>query len=328
MAASVTPKNAVNGSYPTTVRSKTNVPIFWQQPTTMRFGEVVPHYAHFQVSNDDDRLNCQTRLDTLPLGSPLLSQIRLHRMYGGVPLSAIYYNTYSKIFVNPKKGDDVDFESARAGINWGRLTQFLYSQVSSRSDSQGISTLILGAVSALLCMHLADFGSIPARLQLLPYSHQLGNSIERSVYSRFVTDFVGDFLDKLGGSVKFYMSWTEGDYTIQKNYDTSVVSGVGGLRDFFDDLLYHNVSVTRVSVSGVLSQIIKSFVTVSAKTAMSPTSWFFNTEVNIESLCAYQLLCAQFMTNSSIDPVYTSELYRQNMQSRLDQSGVIPLVDS
>ena len=177
-------------------------------------------------------------------------------------------------------------------------------------------------------MYLADFGSIPARLQLLPYSHQLGNSSVRSVYSRFVTDFVGDYLDNLGSVVQFSMSWKEGDYTIQKNYDPSVVNGVGGLRDFFDDLLYHNVSVTTVSFPIVLKQIIDSFVAVSAKSGMSPTSWFFNTEVNIESLCAYQLLCAQFMTNSSIDPVYTSELYRQNMQSLLDQSGVVPLADS
>lgn len=311
MAGTLTPKNPVNGSYPTTLRSKTNFPIFQQHITTLRFGEISPIFAHEQVGNDDDSLNCQTRLDSLPVGSPLLSQVRLHRLFGGVPLSAIYYNTYSKIFVNPKKGDDVDFSSVRALLNFSSLMTYL--QTLATSD---LYSLIPALRATALVIYLLELDNVPARLRLLPYSLPIGvrtNDNSRSLYSQAVDTFLGYFIESAGDNLSITFEDGDVSYTLQYSKDPS---GVHGVRQFFYDLNFLGGSIT--SVSGIIVDDLRrafSETFVESQAIISLSSAFRSRDINIERLIAYQLLCAQFLTNSSIDPVFSAELYRQNMES-------------
>lgn len=303
------PVNPVNGLYPSTLRDKNNFPINIQVLSTNRFGEISPIYAFECVPDDDISLSMENRLDSYTLASPLLSQLRRHTAHVAVPKQAIYYNNWSKLFVNPKKGDDVLPDNVRALLNVKTLYQQLYSVILNRSVVDSLSWCTLA-----FCLELLSPSSLFYRLRLWQAGiTDFGASIYEGI-SQEILHADQSFANKVTIRVTSYGSQDSPVYS----YDLHSLSG---FRSFLNDLLFFTpADISFMEFSGG-SDGETSFGTnlYEALFAHLPAPSLLNTAynkpVNIEHAIAYQLACVQFFSNSDVDYVYTSELYRQNMES-------------
>ena len=112
------PAAAVNSLAPAVARQKNTFYMPQQVLQTERFADIMPFFVMDCVPNDD--VSFKSNVDQRPqstFASPLMSQFRKHRGYIAVPKSVIFPRLWSKIFVNPKKGDDVDFDNVQAAFN-------------------------------------------------------------------------------------------------------------------------------------------------------------------------------------------------------------------
>lgn len=306
-SGATSPVNPVNGLYPSTLRSKTNFPIFKQILNTCRFGNITPVDSFECVPDDDIALNVDRRLDSYTLSSPMLSQLRWHHAHFCVPKQAIYYNTYSKLFVNPKKGDDVVPTTVRALVNFHQLYQSVYNYVSNSSTtSVSFRDRIVGIV---LLYQMYNFSENPLYLlRLVAPTSRTAFSLPNS-FAEILTD----------------ISWPETPELVYLNassnsspkgithgyYFGSGVNNLSSLTRFIDDVLFYSASISSFEdTSGNL--LAEIFSKLQSKLQ---SNYFPDFDVNIEHLIAFQLGACQFFTNSDVDFVYTSELFRQNMES-------------
>lgn len=311
------PTNPVNGLYPTTLRSKTNFPMFKQVLNTMRFGLITPVTSFECVPNDDIALSVDRRLDSYTLSSPLMSQVRWHHAHFAVPKSAIYFNTYSKLFVNPKKGDDADPDNCRALFNFSNYFNFITNNIKN-IDSTTPRYVLAGFIALLFnALNPAEF--VPYLLRVVPIKSSLFFSASNTLTQAFDSVDIPDILE----------TWSlhvieNGDETI---YGYVFGPGVDNKKEFtrfLDDILFFSASISDLDVlGGDYTYMDGVFDAISnyCKTVLSNNTIFSSQLVNIEHVICYQLGCAQFFTNSDVDYIYTAELYRQNMESLVSASG-------
>lgn len=310
------PTNPVNGLYPTTLRSKTNFPMFKQVLNTTRFGLITPLTAFECVPSDDIALNTDRRLDSYTLASPLMSQLRWHHAHFAVPKSAIYYNTYAKLFVNPKKGDDADPDNCRALFKF--QSYFNWLKVGVTSSASTVPRHVKALFIALLFNALNPGEFLPYILRVCP--------VKSTIFFRASNE-----LTQVFDSVVLPEASQTWSLKVVENGVTTIYGYVFGpgldnkqeFTRFLDDLLFFSASVTELRefsddykyMDSIFSGI-SSFVSTNLGSAV-----FSDESVNIEHVIAYQLGCAQFFTNSDVDYIYTAELYRQNMESLISTIG-------
>lgn len=309
------PTNPVNGLYPTTLRSKTNFPMFKQVLNTMRFGLITPLSAFECVPSDDVALNTERRLDSYTLSSPLMSQLRWHHAHFAVPKSAIYFNTYSKLFVNPKKGDDADPDNCRALFNFDAYFKWIRDGVTYSTTS--IPRHVRALFIALFVNALNPGEFLPYLLRVCPVKSTNFFTASNLLTLTFDSVAVPETLQT------WYLTVFENGSSTKYGY----VFGPGrdNKKEFtrlLDDLLFFSASVTELK-SEELTYMDNVFSAFSSLVTSSFNSTIFSEKpVNIEHVIAYQLGCAQFFTNGDVDYIHTAELYRQNMESLLSSIGI------
>lgn len=317
-----------------TLRQKTNFPISFGTLDTPLFGNITPKFSFECVPNDDIRCRRRSNLDTYSLKSPVKSKIMRHHAYMAVPKQSIMFNTYSKIFVNPKKGDDIDFEDVRALINPKLYGNAILAGLRASDINSSSTTMDMGyylSLFALLCDCWSSC-NISSRLgrpwTIVPDSFLVSGSSDVD-YSVEVPDIAGDLLSSaienlpddpvtIGGNI-MSAAGTSFKFVLGK---TSSANGVQSFRSFIDFMLKNAgdvfFSVTNTVLYPIVQACRNAVIAVFSASGTAPQYYSYDLlsrPINIEPVVAYQLACSQFMTNDDIDDVFSSELYRQNMES-------------
>ena len=311
------PTNPVNGLYPTTLRSKTNFPMFKQVLNTMRFGLITPLTSFECVPSDDIALNTDRRLDSYTLASPLMSQLRWHHAHFAVPKSAIYYNTYNKLFVNPKKGDDADPDDCRALFNFNDYFNWVKQGVTT-SPTGAFSRFTRAAFIALLFNALNPGEFVPYLLRMCPVKSTAFFGASNLLTQAISSVEIPDILETWSLTILQYGETTIYGYVFGPGRDN-----LKEFTRFLDDVLFFSGSVINLTVLGDNYTYMDGIFNAisSAVTASFNATIFSDKPVNIEHVISYQLGCVQFFTNADVDFIYSAELYRQNMESLISAAG-------
>ena len=339
------PGYGVNDNHPTTTRYKT--PFRWSYPVqqTARFAEVKPCFVMEAVPNDDIRVYRSSSENSFTLQAPLLSPIKKHYEYFAVPKQAILHNTWSKIFVNPKKGDDIVPEDVNCVINPRELYNAfrgvtLTGLTASSTDMDIISAFRL---ALLICDVFGPDGLMlktgSSPLSVLPSKYPGYNAGSYPFWNiNTGTSTVGnDTLQQV-----FFKSFSEvspvginfslGAESFELYYDLTVPTGMNSFQSFCD--LFKNFDIDSDSFTFVrsgdsLSSFVSAIVSFFGTLQINSPYFYLNTIndlLNIQPVVAYQLACSQFITNDNVDDIYTSELYRQNQESLVYEAlGSIPV---
>lgn len=316
--AATNPTAGVNSTSPAVARQKNTFMMPQQVLQTERFSDIMPFFVMDCVPNDDVRLKVDTDLRAATFASPIMSQITKHRAYVAVPKSVIFPRLWSKMFVNPKKGDDVTFENVQAAVNFYNVQQrllYLFQNTNAAYDYFKLMRLVWELWS--------PYG-------LLPY---LGLNVfpAKSGYQTFVTlvesQFRGTTQFGENGKLMFRITGARGDTNVIErwfsiaNANGWIGHGIDSAFQFFDQLSSLDVSaqIYLQSATGTAT-LIKDVSTISdfiggfarAMTILS-TNLPTNRLVNIQRLVAYQMACSQFFTSDDVDDVYTSDLWYQNL---------------
>lgn len=298
------PVAAVNNLNPAVPRQKNTFDLTHQRCQTERFADLTPFFVLNCVGNDDVMLT--SNVDQRPVStfsSPLMTTFRKHRGYFAVPRSVIYKEIWQQVFVNPKKGDDINFNNVICSFNAKTYLSTLQSGLSSISDSGPMTEAkiqeFVGYIILLRC--LCD-DSILSYLDLNPIA--LRSAVTNKTLSDAIWDIFQSFPDDLSVfTVQF--QGPSGGLNVRK-YDMHTPSG---FNQFFDDTLSEGFDIKRVSIGGAVSSeaswpTFPPFPSFSVVTA----------PINLERLIAYQMCCAQFFTSDDVDNVFTANLWRQNSE--------------
>lgn len=170
------PVAGVNALAPAVPRQKNTFFMPYQFLSTENFADIMPFFVMDCVPNDDVRL--KSNIDQRPqstFASPLMSDIRKHRAVAAIPKSVIFPNLWSKMFVNPKKGDDVNFDNVNSMFNPRTLYSALFTSLSgvfsNALESGDIISANSSVKSSLQCLYLMKLAF--SNYSLLPYL-QLG----------------------------------------------------------------------------------------------------------------------------------------------------------
>lgn len=335
------PKNTINDpgkSHHLTHNTFNNSYHFYN---TERFGDVVPFYVSEGVPSDKNPLRSTHTLKTFATESPLMTGISKKKGYFAVPYKAILPNNYDKVFVQPKKGDDVT------------------SYVNTFFDLKPLFVQIKDA-----CYNLPNF-SVPTKTQDLTrifkfvfalemfFSHGsllniLGYKISRrfyfdgyrfgsKAYSRYSFDwwfdnYFVDFLrefrisitipslsDDAADGMPVFRNWERDPDNLSvipfgvKVSDHRFVELMRDNPDF--EVSYFNGFDDQDKLSSLFSEIIEIPLSNVLITSYNDEVYPFN----FARLAAYQITHRVFFTNDDVDNIYTANLYRQNLESIYDK---------
>ena len=341
------PGYGVNDDHPTTTRYKT--PFRWSYPVqqTARFAEVKPCFVMEAVPNDDIRVYRSSSENSFTLQAPLLSPIKKHYEYFAVPKQAILHNTWSKIFVNPKKGDDIVPEDVNCVINPREFYNALrgVALTGLTADSTDMDIISAFRLALLIC---DVFG--PDSLMLKTGSSPLSAVSNRTYiyndgsypYWNIVTvsstpgpeTLQKSFFKVFSEVTSLGCQFSLGSNSVRYAYDLSKPTGLVSFQSFCDlmrNLDFDTDSFTfirTVPQADMLSSFVDAIKNFFGQLQINSPYFYLNTIndlLNIQPVVAYQLACSQFITNDNVDDIYTSELYRQNQESLVCETlGSLP----
>lgn len=282
--------------------------------TGLRFGQLGVCECIDSVPKDDVPLRSAHSVRSYTLGSQLMSDVYLKKDWFQVPRRAILPENFDKVYVNPPLGDDVaqDVGTSVSGFSF-IIAGLLDPQFNFFSSASDYNVQFFKWLTAI--QYFYSYGSLISAL---------GYSMER----QFVVD--GDSLVHVPGSgsmncdefvdavcqylvstttTVFFTAVIDGvSYTVYLNPTTYGVNQISFRR--FLELLHDDPSAfTAISiVSGDLSTLISGIVGDDlAYVSISPDSAPFD----LAFPAAYQMTCAHFYSNDSIDFVYSADIYRQ-----------------
>lgn len=325
-------ENPVNDQSPTPVRGLNTFGMNQLHPTTHSYGNVDVFDVYNTVRHDSIPVRCGHDIRSYTLASPMLSGVQMHKTYINVPMQAIYPRTWDLLLVPPTQGDDIPDDarfcprhlhdtcqkmllafrrlgaSTDDSINLARIKIYLktlfywesiYSDgsllarlnyhfsdifITSRYDTQGkrvsFDTWFDTVISQLLSM--AAFKEAMFDIKMTD------GSLFKVTLKDIPTGFSSPYRKVTPGALVELLREHDFDFTLSSQYLTEVENQLRS--DLSDDNLGIDVPVDEDG---------------------NPLRY------NLEYIAAYQLACAQFMTDESVDFIYDAKLYRDNLQSLL-----------
>lgn len=318
---------------------------------TLRFGEYTPSFVMEGVPTDEIELNTKDFIDSLSLNAPFKGQIRKIKESFAVPKMAILPRNWDRIYTQPSNGDDVpkdancvlqDFPAKMESV-W----RFLFNELTppsppiEGSDDSGLRYFFQNLLTCLVIgEYVYSSGSL---LNVCGYKasaqfRYVVNSTEFLSYDQFFDRFVTSvfshvksFMLRMDGFPQptlYYCKGLSGDVT-DFRFNRSFRSALELFREN-PTLEVVNINVTDDFYDAVQSLDIAPRENLTYPLFISPDESdvdneqeditdMSQTNLNLSRLLAYQIVCAHYYTNSSIDVVYTAELYRQYVQSLLNR---------
>lgn len=315
---------------------------------TLRFGEYTPSFVMEGVPTDEIELNTKDFIDSLSLNAPFKGQIRKIKESFAVPKMAILPRNWDRIYTQPSNGDDVpkdancvlqDFPAKMEAV-W----RFMFNQALEfmPAEGEGVSDFLTVMLRALVvgeyiyshgsllnvCGYKssAQFRYIVGDLEMLSYD-QFFDRVIFELFGRVdsfeVREYRGsetlyrDYKGLSGNSTlyqfnKSFRAFLE-DFRQNPTLEIYIINYAdGAFDDIADSELWPNEDETTypLFISPDESDVDNLQEDI---TDMSQTN------LNLSRLLAYQIVCAHYYTNSSIDVIYTAELYRQYVQSLLNR---------
>lgn len=287
------PAKAVNDSQVFVNRNRNTFDLSYFNYKTQRFGQYEPFFVMEGVPGDTIPLSSSHNVRSLPMQSPFLSSLTLSKDYFMIPMQAILPNTWEMIFSNPASGDDVPAD-ANCLWNFFNIILLLGRDLSNLSN---VSKLKL----AFVLESIFSSSSLPSQLG---YCMQDTTNDKSTSFDFCFNNFIS-FIATPETSVTF----TFPDNTTKTLSVSSVPKSV------FCDFLRQNyiyltnfTGIINLSDFEIWYNAHKSFL----------TTWS-SIYLNMSRILAYQLCCKQFYVNTKIDPIYNSQLYRDNFFFLLQQ---------
>ena len=280
---------------------------------TQRFADVNPIYAHKFVTGDIAPIESAHDLRTYTLASPLLTNVYMHRSFYSVPLQAIYPNTFEAFFKPQIKGQD--FPSAAKPIL--PLSKLLAGSNSVRAWLSSNVGTESGNSEELWMQMLFLLLNIFSKDGLL---YKLGYGFKNVDVDYFVDDILSQ-----GAGLNFQVLRPSDSYAF--SFDPGDTSVPLSIRRFYLLKIIQN----KYELQGI--QYSGSTWTNFRNTILNE-DFFSNTYslgsgdgINLEKVLAYQLVCAQFFSNSYVDDINTAKKWIDNqlilMQGPASYSGQI-----
>lgn len=325
---------------------------------SLLFGLCTPSFA-MEVVPDDERVSvrCTTDLDTMSLKAPLLGPVNMHRDYFYVPLRAILRENADLLVTNPLTGGDINADDVNAILRLDSTSGQWYARLSNVISSLN-SQLNMSTVNGTnASKFVAAVTFIYSFLAPIFSDASLLNAVGISLNKLVNFDYVASPSKRL--------SFDEGLERMLAWINTNVVNFNVYLYELTENgiseaqyIVYVNEDIHEATTShlnlrllleklrdgAVVSYISTcTLVTGATKPTANGTPGgnpfalklananSLHTFRNIQRLVAYQLACAQFYTSDSVDYVYTTQLWHQNMNSivaNLRSTAAAPLIPS
>lgn len=315
-------QNAQNAEQTKVIRNSNRFPLDYTHPTTHRYGDIDIFYHYYGERGDSVPLRTGHSVRTFTMKSPNEIDIYMRKHFVHVPMKAIYPRTWDTVlYPLPVDGDTAPFD-ARANFPIVRYVKALVDHLNTLGTFTNTSNISEfadyiryldylsnvvsnGSLLAKVNMHFSDLVSVDGMGSL---------SFDRAV-SAWYTNNVEFFI---GRTYTFTTSSENGDdqlfsvYFGDPNRADSFDICVESLHQLLDYFRTYNYSLYRISnFSNLLEQISASTYTFICNDVN------LDEFVNIESVIAYQLACAQFYTNDRVDDIYSASVFRDYFQSRL-----------
>lgn len=284
---------------------RTEFPMSYPFPNTYRYGHVQPFYYQHTVGDDDIPLYAQHDLHTYTMASPMKSPVTLSKSYFLVDYKAIYPRNWNLMYVAPNKGDDVPADTRFVVSN---LIHACYSRLAlfkAVSIDDNVDYAFDWIRFVLLLESIFSAGSLFAQFDIHLQDFCVGNT------SSDLTD---------GGATISFDTWFDTVF-VPSIEDISVI--IDGKTYYVGDKAYYDAQGNYYSVTmRRLLEMMRSnrfTINVVPSNLDDSVSQLFITQdvsypINLEVIAAYQLGCAQFFTDSSVDYVYSAELYRDSLE--------------
>lgn len=313
---------------------------------THRFGDYNVSFVMEGVPKDVIRLNSKDSVDSLSLNAPFKGSIRKIKESFMVPNMAILPFAWDRIYAQPSNGDDVPQNANCVFLNFpetfSKFWQSGWTGVKNNVPGTAAASSTFGPwLTALLrILVLGEYiYSNGCLLNSLGYKGQgqIRLNIAASTapanfvsYDRFFDAVVSQVFQNVdsvvvsipnGGTMTFAGLDPQGVTTIPR-------SSFRSLLELFRENPVCSISTVRfgsAGSSGWLGQINGLKATVLGATpqfvlplvgavtddvtALNPTT------LNLSRILAYQLVCAHYFTNSSVDFIYSADLFRQYIYS-------------
>lgn len=294
------------------------------------FGRLGLCFNFDALAKDEIYLKSAHKLTSYTLSDQLLSDVFLKKDFFQVTRRAILPNNWEKVFVNPPLGDDVprdanstveDFDNKVA-----TLVDMFHNNYINSNDPVDLFRLLV------VLGYFYSSGSLLAAS---------GFSMERQC--AFLTNggntlvSIDDLLEEVYRSLN-PVSIGLTSYTVTFNGQTynvySDVPQAFGSRSSYDISYRRFLELIQEDPAGLTSTSLTYYAldTYAQDLASAGSLVYITGQVgapcDLAFLWAYQLCCAHFYSNDSVDFIYSADLFRQNVRAAVDQIIVSPLIGS
>lgn len=314
---------------------------------TPRFGEVTPTMNLHVVAGDRIVFKGNDKTILTQIDGNFMSTINEYSDSFFVPLRSLFPHNYEKLIPNPTKGDDLPM-SALPQFN---IIAFLNSyfrggnSVEFYSDGDELETLSIEEIMTgqfdsanylafdIFLTRLVAVATMMSRGQLLDY---LGYTFDsrtqqyiQKLFDQLETDLVGD-----GDGLDYYFHFgnqrSHYDIAHVEIADTRSIRTLPELRDaiafglesgYIMRFSEHSVLVDDyVEIADKIFSTIQHMslydfrVEVNRVNNLS-SAFDLSTHMNLFTPLAYQQIIAQYYTNNTVDNIFNSDLFMQNMRS-------------
>lgn len=292
---------------------------------THKYGLVDTFYYKYGIAGSTVPLTTRHILDTYTLRSDMKSPVKINKEYINVPMKAIYPRNWEKMLTMPIFGDDIPDDN-RAVYNFAELINNLFTRVISISQS-GVDIADEFEV-AIFFRYVEMLHTLVSPGSLLAYFNiHLHSCIPHFQiwYDTEYTDFIR----------RYFSPDSQGIYTHSLVFESTSPLSTDEYQVYLapDGMTnkYISSSISEVSHHRLLELIRSERFSIDTNhlAQIPELSWpetdlllkdsFINDEsmsnINVESVLAYQLACAEFFTSDKVDSVFTAQMFIDYIQS-------------
>lgn len=309
---------------------------------TLPFGEIRP-FTFFESVPDDKRIRAQflSQVQSYTLKAPIMQSIHMKKLLAQVPREAILPNNWDKWFKNPVIGEDIPGDVGTSVLGFWNLVanvaktlraQLPDSAPSTASDINYFFTQYF-KYFVIMEMFYSDGNLLKhCNISGRPWCFSYGSDgkIQHTVDYAF-DKFCNYFRALDDDTWSFTVNFGTDSYDVYPSVrpSNSHYGKVISFREFLslirDDLSF---SISFTFSDDPADSELEPYVEVATNVLSDDELLLLPVEddngedsvaIDLKRLWAYQLVCAHFLTNDSVDFVFSAELYRQYIWSLLKE---------
>lgn len=334
---------------------RTKFPINGKLFNTYRFGEYGIAGCFNGIAGDKVKTRTHSIVDSYTLGAPLMSPIYMNKAWFMVPRMAILPRAWDLIYTNPTIGQDIDAAEYGTSVKANRWKSFLNALLAQQRNYTNSTNFEEGR-SLAECTIVNWLNSIIHTITWNEYIFSYGsliNTLGAKFGKLWKTEQYKNFDEYYEAFWKIVVKYITGMYIQDENNNTYTtwIPGNG-----IDDSIKISKGVPVMPWQMFLSKlrdgdkIIIEWAFDEQGIKISENEVYIDDEnfkalldeldlnmpkysvewkkpIDIASLWAYQMSCAEFFTNDKVDYIYNAQLFRdyiQNLYFTITDDTVVP----